>query len=1151
MSNTLDPPKEFASLHSHSHFSFQDGVCTPDEMVQAAKDKGLKSIAITDHGHCHAHADMFFAAKKHGVRAIFGTEAYVIHDHQEWDTLREQFKAEKALLKNREVEDDEIDLDKLAEKNVANRRLLNRKGHLVMLACDREGLSNIYRCTYLAHRDGFYRKPRMDKKMLAENSKGIIASSACMGGVISNKLWQLQRGEIELAEAVREAEEFQEIFGKGRFFLELQFNEHENQRYINEKLVEIHRATGIPLTVTTDSHYVRPDDWETQEILHMLMTHRGSAGGRTMAGRTDDDFKTRSLYVKSAEEMWQSYLKFDPELDPMVVRQAFENSLLMDSLVTDYTPDHRQRLPTLPYPDTFRELGKRAIQGLKDRGLAERDDYQERMLYELGMIRDKGISNYFLVVQEITEAARKEMLIGPGRGSAGGSLICYALGVTNIDPIEHGLMFERFINVDRIETPDVDLDFENVDRMKEIMREKYGRDNVACISTYGTNQIKGVIKDVCRVYDIDHQEATRTNAAIDREMDALFKDSEETKSAISIQLADVERYSPSFKALMEKYPKIRKPIERLYGRAHHVGRHASGVVIGDDLPRETALLVSKGVVQTSFTDGIVNKQLSETGLVKFDILGLATLSIISHALDLIAKKYVRDMVCSSYDLALQKARDEIDPKKMDMNDQRVMKTVFWENQMCGIFQCTTPGMRKLMQTAKPDGFKDVSALAAIYRPGPLGSGMDKLFVENKRKAKEGKLTFDHPILEEILKDENGVFVYQEHILELGRKLGQLSWKDVNRLRKLFLKRTKDAQGKRDEEGEELKAKLTAGFLANGMTQKYADDMWESLKKWGRYGFNKAHAKAYGLVTMQTAYLRTYHPLEFFAALLARGQAGELQDYVDEIKKQGFEILPVDVNSSGMEHKLEGNGIRLALTSVKGVGEAAARKISDAAPYDSFLDFLDRSGANKTSIHGLIKVGAFEALEPSVELLLARHELYTGTPKYRTKKGRTEFLEKYEAMQAPEPDHVQRIAWERELQGFNLRGSPFTINGRKEKMDRIADLGGHMDLKAFVESEDEVGIVPAVVKEVRERQQKNKQLMAFVTFIDRTGAEFSAPAFSGVWGHVRSVVRQGEAYLVTLNRKLEKPNDVVVGKGGWISRRDEALECLIRLDDVNA
>lgn len=1130
--------REISNLHQHSAFSFQDGVCTPEEIIAAAKAKGLRSIAITDHGHTHAHARFFLEGKKQGVRTLLGTEAYVIGDLAEWRAMKDKL----ALEKKKDSEEVDFDLDRAA-LDKANRKVLYRKGHLVLIAQNRTGLANIYNLTYKAHRDGYFQKPRMDKRMLADHSTGVIASSACMGGVISQKLWGLQRGELEWSEVVQEAREFAEIF-PGRFFLELQSNEAEGQRYVNEHLVRLHRETGIPLDVTMDAHYVDPDDWQSQQILHILMTHRGKAGITLGNLPPNYKFEVRSLFVKSADELWDSFRLNNPEVPEDVLAQAFENTLLADSLVESFEPDTRMRLPSLPYPDTFKELMRSSAAGLRERGLHTNDEYVQRLSYELGVIREKGLANYFLVVRNICDAARKEMLIGPGRGSAAGSLICYLTGITNIDPVEHNLMFERFINIDRVETPDIDLDFQDVDRVKEILRRDFGEDNVACISTYGTNQIKGLLKDLCRVHDIDHTECNRVNAQIEREMRALYSEDEGvTRSAIVIKLDDIYRLSPTFNAFLMKYPQIERGVRSLYGREHHVGRHASGVIIGDDLPSETSVFRSKGVVQASFTDGIVNKSASNMGLVKFDILGLATLEVISQCCRLIA---ARDGI--TYEQALAK----VDPKTMDLNSMEIMRTVFWEGNMTGIFSVTSQGMMKLFQQVKPTCFDDVAAICALYRPGPLGSGMDQMYARRKNGLEE--VTYDHPALEEILKDTYGCFVYQEHLLETCRKLCGMSWKDTNRVRKHFLKKDKSkSDAFLKQEDEELRSKVVDGAVANGMRRQAAEDLWEAFGKWGSYGFNRAHAKAYGMITMQTAYLRTHHPMEFFAALLSAGQAADKQTYVNDIRRQGFEIRPVDVSLSGVSPRIEGNGIRLPFTSVKGIGPSAVGKIVAGQPYASFSDFLLDSGATKTSVEALLGVGAFTDLEPGVSIatLRLRYEAFRADKRLSHKKNRDAVAPALAAIWGPKDDPIEAMETERELLGFNLRGTPFSINDRHAKVDRLVGEGlCEPGFAAFVEDEmREILIAPLLVKSIKERAQKNGRPMAWLRLTDRDGMEFEAPAFAVIWEHVRTAVRQGDVYITVLNRKPDDPNGFVVGKPGWAHTARSAASYFIPIDKL--
>lgn len=1405
--------RSVSNLHQHSAFSFQDGICTPEEIVAAAKAKGLRSIALTDHGHMHGTARFYLAAKAAGVRPIFGMEAYVINDFAEWRAMKDKL----ALEKKKDSEEIEFDLDRAA-LDKANRKVLYRKGHLVLLAKNRTGLANLYNLQYKAHKFGYYQKPRLDKRMLAEHSEGVIASSACMGGVISTKVWAMMRGELEWSDLQREVCDFAEIF-PDRFFLELQSNEAPGQKDVNTALVQLHHETGVPLVVTMDAHYVDPEDWRSQQILHLLMTHRGKAGITLNNLPPDYRFDVKSLFVKSGDELWESFRVNNREVPEDVLAQAFENTLLADSLVENFEPDTRMRLPSLPYEDTFRELMNSSVTGLKARGLEKDDRYMERLGYELGIIRDKGLANYFLVVRNICDSARKEMLIGPGRGSAAGSLICYLTGITNIDPIEHKLMFERFINVDRVETPDIDLDFQDVDRVKDILRRDFGEDNVACLSTYGTSQIKGLLKDVCRVYDIDHNECNRVNALIDREMKALYKEGEGvTRSAITIKLEDVYRLSPTFNAFIMKYPQIKRAVNSLYGREHHVGRHASGVVIGDDLPSETSVFLSKGVVQASFTDGIVGKQASAMGLVKFDILGLATLKVISECCRLIALREG-----TSYETALAK----VDPKTMDLNSMEVMRTVFWDGNMTGIFSVTSAGMMKLFQRVRPTCFDDIAAVCALFRPGPLGSGMDSLFADRKNGIEE--VTYDHPILEEIMRDTYGCLVYQEQMLEIGRKLGKMSWKDTNRLRKLFLKKDKSKQDDYIEREErELKALLIKGVIENGLSETKGEELWEMCGRFGGYGFNRclpgdtvlcrssanavcgqnvrinelwrnqesrnssggmtsiakkmkyagvqvlqldpdgrlrpgklkrvihngfkpvweirtelgrrvqatsnhrfytvegyrqldelhvgsqmvvmgeevrnylgpsqhalgktydhegwpeglenpswidgrtgfrqqaieevrsraggncencgllgdgtshslefahiaalaifdgdyakyhsplnilhlcnschkkfdytkferkprwskgrpavvdvieeivyigvrdtfdiemeteghnfvanefvshnSHSYSYGMVTMQTAYLRTYYPMEFFAALLTAGQAADLQTYVNDIRRQGFEVKPVDVNLSGPIPKIEGNGIRLALSAVKGIGPSAVEKVLAHQPYASFVDFLLESGTSKTIADVLIRTGAFNDLEPgtSIATLVLRHEAFRGDKRLSHKKNRDIVRPTLDAIWGPKDDPIELMERERELLGFNLRGTPFSINDRYGKIDRLME-GGlcKTGFREFLEDESlSILVAPLLVKSIKEKPQKNGKLFAFLKLVDRDGLEHEAPVWGTIWEHVRTGVRAGDVYVVVLHRKEDDPGSFVIGKPGWGHTARSAASYFLPID----
>lgn len=505
-------------------------------------------------------------------------------------------------------------------------------------------------------------------------------------------------------------------------------------------------------------------------------------------------------------------------------------------------------------------------------------------------------------------------------------------------------------------------------------------------------------------------------------------------------------------------------------------------------------------------------------------------------------------VSRTYEQVLQ----EIDPKTMDFNDMEVLKTVFWEGNMTGIFSVTSAGMMKLFQQVKPTCFDDVAAVCALFRPGPLGSKMDQMYA--RRKNGEEPVTYDHPILEDIMKDTYGCLVYQEQMLEIGRRMGKMSWKDTNRLRKLFLKKDKSKQdGYLDEEERYLKETLIKGVVENGMTEQKGEQLWEMCGKFGGYGFNRAHSYAYGMVTMQTAYLRTHYPMEFFAALLTKGQAADLQTYVNDIRRQGFEIKPVDVNLSGEDHRIEGNGIRLSFSSVKGIGPAALQKLIAKQPYESFTQFLLDSGANKTVTDALIKVGAFSDIEPGVPVatLLARHEHFRNDKKLSHKKNREIVGPTLASISGHTDDAIEVMERERELLGFNLRGTPFSINGRYEKIDKLVEQGLCMKGWAeFVEDESQQTLVaPFLVKSIKERPQKNGKLFAFLRLTDRDGNEYEAPAFANIWEHVRTGVRAGDVYVMIVHRRDDDPNSFVVGKPGWAQTPKSAAQAFIPIDKL--
>lgn len=1134
------PIQGYSSLHGHSHFSLMDAICTPEEIVLAAKAKGLKSIALTDHGVMHGVAQMYMAGKKHGVKTVYGMEAYCVGSLAVWQQASELLQASKKNKKKKSTESQDVDqiLEEEEEEGVLTEeelnkiqsRALKKKGHLVLLARNRQGLSDLFNLSYLAHRDGFYFKPRADKDMLAVHAGNIVASTACMGGVVSNKCWEFSRNEIEWKDVVKEAEEYQEVLGKGNFFLELQFNKEPGQAFINECMVNIHKETGIPLTVTTDFHYIKPSDWEVQDVLYMMrakpvktFTTRGDKWHGPVPG----------LYVKNHEEMWQSYLSYGQNISEDIAKQAFENTLLIDSMIDHYEPDTRVRLPTLPIAEPFKELVVRAFDELKRRELHKKEEYVQRLYHELKIIKDKGFANYFLITQEIIQKAKERMLVGPARGSAAGSLLCYVLNITDLDPLEHGLLFERFLNPDRKDLPDIDTDYQNPDDVKEMLREQFGKDNVACISTFHTFNVKGLLKDLGRIHDMDHKVLDGITARIDTEM-ASLKGPEGLPPEIPIEMATGA--SPTLKQFLNDHPNINRYFVELYGKNRHLGRHAAGVVIGDDLPHETAVVTSKGVVQSSFTQGQGNSDLAAMGLVKHDILKLDTLEVIDHAVKLIS-----NTTGKSY----KEIYESLRPCNLNLNDQKVLKHVFHDGNFCGIFQYSKKGIQRLAMQLKPTCFDDIVALGAIYRPPALHAGMDEMYVKGKQDP--SSIKYDHPILKEILEPTMGCMIYQEQVMATAHKLGKMTLPEAEKLRKLISKK---------QSLKEMEDKFIAGCIENGFPEEKARKLYEDMKGWSGYGFNKSHAAAYAVNTYQTAWLATYYPLEFYAAVLTCAKAGEKQEYVDEIRRLGYKVLPVSINHSKADTVIEGDGIRLSLSLVKGVGDAVIPKIVENQPYENPIDFLFRSKATKTAVMPLVNIGSFSDIDPNLKRVQKRLELYfENAQKYKSKKGWEKYVELYHD---PSFDILEdyaiheKMAMEHELLGFSTSGSPFKVLGRDVKLEAMKSLFTHEYDEIAENTTDKDLTFPIVLKAFREKQQRKGGMMAYLTFGTLSGREFEAPCFAGLWQHLSSTAKIGGVYLVSFCRDLkDNPLNLKVGRSDryWYNKT-QAETVFIDIDGVS-
>jgi DNA polymerase III subunit alpha len=728
--------------------------------------------------------------------------------------------------------------------------------------------------------------------------------------------------------------------------------------------------------------------------------------------------------------------------------------------------------------------------------------------------------------------------------SAAGSLLCYMIGITDLDPIEHKLFFERFMDPDRSDMPDIDIDFEDPDAVKDLLRKEFGEDNVGCVSNYSTFKAKGLLKDLGRIYGFDHVEINKMNAQIDAEFESLRGPDGMPQE---IKLDDALGASPTLRNFLNENVEMGTLFHKLYGRIRHVGRHAAGVIIGNDLPRETPTFTvndkdtDSRIVQVSFTEGNSARNLSAMGLQKFDLLSLSTLKVISHALKLIAEKE---------GITYEEARERIRPHNLNLNDDKVLDHVFRNGNFIGIFQYEEEGIRRLTEKVKPDGFQDLTAIIAIYRPGTLASDIDEMFVRRKHGFEE--VTYDHPILEDVLSSTYGCLIYQEQVMAVAHRLGKLTMGETNKLRKVLSKKKKD-----DPVLLQLRDKFISGCQDNGLSLDKAEKLYQQIVFMAGYNFNLSHAASYAAIGFQTAWLSTYYPLEFFAAVLTHGKRKELQEYVQEIRRQGYDVLPVDVNRSVAEHTIDGSSIRLALTSVDGVGNAATNKIMAGQPYVDLPDFIERSGATKTSAMPLVRVGAMRSLDPNVRRAEKRLELYySNSAKHKTIKGKAAYMVGYEDL-ADTPDYPlnERVSIEYALLGFSIVGSLFEVLGRDRKIEkalRTLDKLAFQRYEDFISSEERLGLIPVMLKEVEIKSQKGGQMMGMLTFIDRHNQEFKVPCFAGLWKHLGSkVCSTHRVYLATFYRKdpVNDPKRIILGRGDYNPSPASAQEVLIDVDTI--
>ena len=903
------PEQKFAHLHLHTDYSLLDGAIQIKPLAKRTEELGMTACAMTDHGNMFGAISFYNAMKSRGIKPIIGCETYITRGHRQ-------------------------DRAAAAPGEKAN-------FHLILLAKDLEGYRNLVRLTSKAYTEGFYYKPRIDKELLAEHSKGLIALSACMSGVPSA---MLARDNCD--EAAAAAIEFEEIMGKGNYFLEIQEHGLEPQQRIRKPLVELSKRTGVPLVATNDAHYLMPEDARAHDILLCI------GSGKTVNETNRLRYASPHFYVRSPEEMWRVFGSELPDALLRTVEIAERCDLKL--------PENVNHLPNYPIPegaasadeyfeqvvrDGFERRRQRVWERQQSRGELKHpiSDYQTRLVNEIAMIKQMGFAGYFLIVWDFVRYAKEHAIpVGPGRGSSAGSLVAYCLEITDVDPLHYDLIFERFLNPGRVSMPDIDIDFCVRGRGDVInhVANLYGRDSVCQIITFGTLASRAAIKDVGRALEMPYSEVDRIAKLIPPPVRGR-----------NVTLTQALEQVPELRKEIETNPNVRDLMEiaqRLEGCARHSSVHAAGVVISPVPLQELIPIAVSG--KEEVTTQYVMSDLEKTGMLKMDFLALTALTVINDCLKTI--KQLLGVEINWPDLAL--------------NDEKTM-AVFGEGRTEAVFQFESSGMQEICRKLKPKDVEDLSALNALYRPGPLDGGMVEEFIQRHRGQKTVRYLV--PEMKEILSNTFGVLVYQEQIMQLAQKLAGYTLSEADLMRRAMGKKKREEMALHQE-------KFVNGAVERGIKKEKAEKIFSLMDKFSDYGFPRSHAVAYAYLAFQTAYLKAHYPEHFYAAVLSSEaqDAAKVFKYSKELRTQGIMLLPPDVNESFSGFTPLSGAIRYGLAAIKGLGQSTVNAIIEArnaGPFKSFFDFaerMDQGSMNKRVLEGLVGGGAFDSLKPETREL---------------------------------------------------------------------------------------------------------------------------------------------------------------------------------------
>lgn len=1083
----VDVNQEYVPLHLHTEYSLLDGAIRIGDLVKFCAENNMPGVAVTDHGVMYGAMDLYIDADKNNskerekaeqdpnykpklVNPIVGCEFYV-HDGD------------------------------ISERNPSH----NPRYHLVLLVKNNQGYKNIVKLASKAHIDGFYMKPRINWELLEQYHEGLICSSACLGGEV---LQNLLKGDYEKAKAT--AKRFKDLFGED-YYIELQDHGLEEQKRTNPDLIRIAKELDIKMIITNDSHYLKKEDADWHDTLLCMQTKSSKSDTNRF------HFPNNEFYVKTVSELRDSFKWLDSETFDECIKNTVEISKKCHITVEWKAP-----LPDFPVPEGFTTdtyLEKLVYQGIRRKYHQEEIDpkLQERAKYELGVIEQMGFSAYFLITWDFIHYAKThDIPVGPGRGSAAGSLVAYALDITDLDPIEHNLLFERFLNPERFSMPDIDTDFciEKRGKVIDYVVEKYGADKVCQIITFNTLAARNAMKSVARVFDIPYARSKQLSDLISGDPGAKISDS----------LQD----GMELKTLYDSDPEVKRLVDtalHVEGLKNATGMHAAGVIISYK-PLDEIVPVQHGkdgVVVTQYHREILEKM----KLLKMDFLGLRNLTMISKTVKLIKK-------CQDIDL---------DINHIPLDDKPTYDMLI-RGETVGVFQLESQGMTNLVKKLQPDVFEDLGALVALFRPGPLGSGMVDVFVDRKHGRQE--ITYPHPRLEKVLKDTYGTMVYQEQIMQIFQEMADYSLGQADMVRRMMGHKDPAAMAAQED-------KLIEGSAKYGMKAEDAKTLFEQIQNFASYCFNRAHSSAYAFVAYQTAFLKCHYPVEYLSSLLSSvaGDQEKTQAYIEEALKYGIKVLPPDINKSYLEYAPDGKNIRFGLASIKQVGEGVIEEIIKEreanGDFKSIYDFIKRVDvkcANKRALEGLIKAGAFSTIEKSRKQLMENLEYITSTASKEAKEkesgqgslfdmlGDTASVEdaKFHLSGSDEEYDARQIQiFEKEFLGFYVTSHPLSTIRDKlpflmtHKISQIPDIPNDKVVTIC-------GLVTAT-KQIPTRNDPTK-FVRFVTIEDLTG-KIDTLAFN--------------SKIAEYNDFLQNEQRIIVS--GKVSRRSDDDPPIILVDTV--